>query len=384
MRIMLITDAWKPQINGVVRTLMHTVENCRIMGHEVDVITPYDGFKTMPLPTYPDIKLALFCRKEIVRRMEKFQPEAVHIATEGTLGLTVRSICLGLNMPFTTSYHTKFPEYLTARLPFIPVSLGYVFMRWFHKPSGNIMVATQAMRDHLSAKGFQNIVPWTRGVDTNAFRPIGKDEKFSTVYQGLKRPIYLNVGRVSIEKNLTAFLDLDLEGTKVVVGSGPALEDLQKKYPKVVFAGMRFKEELRYYYADADVFIFPSLTDTFGLVILEAMACGTPVAGFPTAGPVDLIPSSGAGAIDKDLKKAIKQALSCDTKQVRAYALRYSWNACTEEFIRNLSCPPPPVRKRIWRRLGRLLGRRRKNLKHLSASERRRKEKHNPKNKDKP
>ncbi len=357
MRIMLITDAWKPQVNGVVRTLAYVVHHCYNMGHELEIITPYDGYKTLPLPTYPDIKLAICAKKDIVKRMEKFQPEAVHIATEGTLGHSARSICLKLNMPFTTSYHTKFPEYLTARFSFIPLSFGYAYMRWFHKPSGNMMVATQAMRDHLQQKGFHNIVPWTRGVDIEEFKPISEKEKCKSPYQGLKTPIYLNVGRISVEKNLTEFLDLDLEGTKVIIGDGPALETLKKKYPEVVFAGKQFKEALRQYYAHADVFVFPSLTDTFGLVILEAMACGTPVAAFPVAGPIDIIPNSGAGAVDHDLKKAIEQALSCNHDIVRKHAETYSWQACTEEFIKNLSCPPPPVRKRIWRRLARLLGR---------------------------
>jgi glycosyltransferase involved in cell wall biosynthesis len=347
MRILMATDAWEPQVNGVVRTLSRTVAECRAMGHEVELVSP-DQFKTIPCPTYPEIRLALGAYEEMRERFKAFEPEAIHISTEGPVGLAARRICLEWKLPFTTSYHTKFPEYISARFP-VPVSAGYAYMRWFHKPSGRLMVATPSMRDELTRHGFRNISPWSRGVDTEMFRP-----GMEPVYEGLERPIWVNVGRVAVEKNIENFVKLDLPGTKVVVGDGPAREELQRKYPEVKFLGAKYGDELARYYSDADVFVFPSLTDTFGLVILEAMATGTPVAAFPAPGPIDIIPGSNAGAVNDDLRTACLEALKCDRKAVRAYAEKFSWRASAEEFVKNLQPQPEPERVRFWKRLRRL------------------------------
>lgn len=362
MRIMLVTDAWEPQMNGVVRTLSRTVSECREMGHEVEVISPSDGFRTFPLPSYPEIQLAVGAKRDIERRMLRFAPDAIHIATEGTLGIAARAICLKWGWPFTTSYHTKFPEYLTARVPVIPPKAGYAFMRWFHNAGDRLMVATPSMRDDLAKRGFQNITPWARGVDIELFNPDKRFMDGKDVYEGLQRPVLLNVGRISVEKNMEAFLKLDVPGTKVVVGHGPQLEELKAKYPDAVFAGSKFGVELARYFADADVFVFPSLTDTFGLVNLEAMACGTPVAAYPAHGPLDIIPGSGAGAIDQDLNEAVRACLTLDRRQVRAYAERYSWRNCAEEFVENLEVPPRKQRRRFWRRLRKIGGHMRPRL----------------------
>jgi glycosyltransferase involved in cell wall biosynthesis len=347
----LATDAWEPQVNGVVRTLSRTVDECRAMGHEVEVISP-DQFKTIPMPTYPEIKLALNAYDSIQERFKAFEPEAIHIATEGPVGMAARRICLEWKLPFTTSYHTRFPEYISARFP-VPLIAGYTFMRWFHGPSGRIMVATESFRNELEKRGFRNMSPWSRGVETDLFRPRPYEDLPADV-RDLPRPIWLNVGRVAVEKNIEAFLELDLPGSKVVVGDGPSRAELTEKYPEAVFTGAKFGEELARYYAAADVFVFPSLTDTFGLVILEAMSTGSPVAAYPAPGPIDLIPGSNAGVCDEDLKTACMEALKLDRTVVRAYAEKFSWRACTEEFIRNLQPYPEPEKTRFWRRLRRL------------------------------
>ena len=354
MRILLATDAWEPQVNGVVRTLTRTIQECRAMGHQVEVVSP-DQFKTFPLPTYPEIKLAMGAYEPVQERFKAFEPEAIHIATEGPIGLAARRICVEWKLPFTTSYHTRFPEYVSARLP-VPVAAGYAYMRWFHKASGRLMVATPTMRDELARHGFRNISPWARGVDTTMFRPRGEGDP--DVFEGLPRPIFLYVGRVAVEKNIEAFLGLDLPGTKVVVGPGPQFEELKAKYPKAVFTGAKSGQELAAYFAGADVFVFPSLTDTFGLVILEAMASGTPVAAYPAPGPIDIIPNSGAGKLaasaTEGLREACLEALTLDRKQVRAFAEKFSWRACAEDFVRNLQPYPEPEKTRFWRRLRRL------------------------------
>ncbi len=355
-RIMLVTDAWEPQVNGVVRTLTRVTAECRAMGKQVEVITPNDGFTTFPLPTYPEIKLAILPRKLVEERFRAFEPEAIHIATEGTLGWAAHGICKRWGLPFTTSYHTKFPEYVNARFPFIPLAAGYWYMRQFHNAGGRLMVTTPSMRDHLAERGFQNITPWARGVDVDLFNPDRRQADANGqggVYDGLERPIFLNVGRIAVEKNIETFLNLDLPGTKVLVGDGPQREELEKAFPNVVFAGSKFGEELATYFADADVFVFPSLTDTFGLVILEAMACGTPVAAFPAPGPCDIIPGSGAGAVGDDLQKSALECLELSRDTARGYAETFSWKACAEDFVRNLRPHPKPERKRFWRRLRR-------------------------------
>jgi len=352
MRILLATDAWEPQVNGVVRTLVRTLAECRDMGHEVEIISP-DQFKTVPLPTYPEIKLAVGCYEAVQDRFKSFEPEAIHIATEGPIGIAARRVCQEWKLPFTTSYHTRFPEYVSARVPVLPLSAGYAYMRWFHKPSGRLMVATPTMRDELERHGFRNISPWSRGVDTELFNP-----DRARIFEAEAKPVFLYVGRVAVEKNIEAFLALDLPGTKVVIGDGPQLAELTVKYPEARFLGPKFGEELADAYASADVFVFPSLTDTFGLVILEAMAAGTPVAAFPAPGPIDIIPGSGAGVLARDqssgLKEACLEALTLDRKAVRAYAEKFSWRACAEEFVRNLQPYPEPEKTRFWKRLRRL------------------------------
>ena len=362
MRIILATDAWEPQVNGVVRTLTRVVSEMKEMGHIVEVISP-DQFKTFPLPTYPEIKLAVGAYEKVQERFKTFEPEAIHIATEGPIGLAARRICVEWKLPFTTSYHTKFPEYISARLP-VPVSAGYAYMRWFHGPSGRLMVATPTMRDELTRHGFRNISPWARGVDTILFRPRKKGEP--DVFEGLARPIWINVGRVAVEKNIEAFARLDLPGTKVIVGDGPQKGELAARYPDLVFAGTKHGDELAACYACADVFVFPSLTETFGLVILESMAAGTPVAAYPAPGPIDIIPNSNAGTLaatpTEGLREACLEALKLDRKVVRAYAETYSWRVCAEEFVKNLQPYPEPEKTRLWRRLRHLARLRRKPL----------------------
>jgi glycosyltransferase involved in cell wall biosynthesis len=363
MRIVLATDAWEPQVNGVVRTLTRTIAECRAMGHDVEVIEP-SQFKTIPAPTYPEIRLALGAEEEIRERLRAYEPEAVHIATEGPIGIATRRICVEWKLPFTTSYHTKFPEYISARFP-VPVQVGYAYMKWFHKPSGRLMVATPTLRDELLDRGFRNVSPWSRGVDTEQFHP-----DLPRIYDELggpndpgkdwPRPFWLNVGRVAVEKNIEAFLETDLPGTKIVVGDGPARAELEEKYPDAKFLGARFGAELARCFRAADVFVFPSWTDTFGLVILEAMAAGTPVAAYPAHGPIDIIPGSNAGTIDKDLRTACLEALKCDRAAVRAYAEKFSWRASAEEFVQNLQPYPEPERGRFWRRLRRVARLRRK------------------------
>ena len=358
LRILLATDAWEPQVNGVVTTLKRTIEECEALGHVFEVVH-FNRFKTISWPDYPEVKLALGCYEEVREIIKAFEPDAIHIATEGPVGLATRRLCIEWKLAFTTSYHTKFPEYISARLP-IPLSWGYAFMRWFHKASGRIMVATPTLQKDLESRGFKNISPWTRGVDTELFKP-GLEPIIAPHVGEVTHPIMTYVGRVAIEKNIEAFLTLDAPGTKVVVGGGPQLEELRAKYPLVHFFGPRFGEELARFYAESDVFVFPSLTDTFGLVILEAMATGTPVAAFPAHGPIDIIPGSGAGVIDDDLKKAVTEALLLDRKAVRAFAETYSWRACAEQFIRNLQPYPEPERTKIWTRLKRLVRRKPKD-----------------------
>lgn len=351
MKILLVTDAWHPQINGVVRTLDHTVANLRARGHEVEVIAPSDKYFTLPLPTYPDIRLAPFAYNDVKRRMIAFSPEAIHIATEGPLGQMAKMLCHKWAMPFTTSYHTKFPEYIKARIPIIPLSWSYRFVRGFHNAGGRTMVTTPSMVDFLAERGFTRLAPWARGVDTVLFNPDKKNAP-DDVYAGLKRPIWVNVGRVAVEKNLKSFLDLELPGTKVIVGDGPQLSELKRNYPNVVFTGAKFETDLARHFADADVFVFPSKTDTFGLVIIEAMASGLPVAAHPVSGPVDIIPGSKAGIVDEDLRTACLNAVTLNPADAILHARDYSWEAVTDVFF-DLLTPQYRPRKR-WRRVRRV------------------------------
>ena len=328
MRIMIVTDAWEPQVNGVVRTLKQTRAELEKMGHTLDMITPLE-FKTIPCPTYPDIALSLFPKKGVVEKIDKFGPDAIHIATEGPLGIAARSYAIKRKLPFTTAYHTRFPEYVKARTA-IPLSLTYKFLRWFHDPSQAVMAPTDVVKNDLEKYGFTNVVLWTRGVDLNIFQP--RTEKLLNT----NHPIFLYVGRVAVEKNIEAFLELKLPGSKWVVGDGPALEELKAKYPEVSYLGVLQQEELAKVYSSADVFVFPSKTDTFGLVLLEAMACGLPVAAYPVTGPIDVIGTSQAGAMSVDLREACLAALNIPREIARKHAEKFSWQAATEQFVAHL------------------------------------------------
>ena len=329
MRLALVSDAWLPQVNGVVRTLGRVCDELEKLGHQTLVISPQQ-FRTLPCPTYPEIPLAYDHWWKVRRLLEDFAPDAVHIATEGPLGLAARSACLKRGWPFTTSYHTKFPEYVTARAP-VPLSWGYRFMRWFHRPSKGVMVATPTIRAELEAQGFDNVKSWSRGVDTDLFHPE------NTPALDLPRPIYLYVGRVAVEKNIEDFLGLPIDGgSKVVVGDGPQRPALEQRYPDAVFTGAKFGEELARHYASADVFVFPSRTDTFGLVMLEAMASGVPVAAYPVPGPLDVVSDHPVGALHENLSEAVKRTTEISRQACRDYALRFSWTACAKQFLGNL------------------------------------------------
>ncbi len=331
MRLALVTDAWAPQINGVVRSLTRVVEELSALGHEVMVVAP-DRFRTLPCPGYAEIPLAVAPGRKLRRLLDDFAPEAVHIATEGPLGWAARAHCRRRGWPFTTSFHTRFPEYVEARTR-IPARHGYALLRRFHAPAARTMVTTQTLRQELTGYGFRNLVLWSRGVDTELFRPRPKDALDDLE---LKRPIFLYVGRVAVEKNIGAFLDLDLDGSKVVVGGGPSLNTLRARYPDAHFTGAKVGEDLARHYAAADVFVFPSKTDTFGLVQLEALACGVPVAAFPVPGPRDVIADQPVGVLDEDLRAAATRALEIPSERCRAFALRFSWANCARQFAGHL------------------------------------------------
>ncbi|WP_413709961.1 glycosyltransferase family 4 protein [Rhizobium sp. Rhizsp82] len=345
-RLVIVTDAWHPQVNGVVRSIENTNRELARMGVDVSMVTP-ERFNSIPCPTYPEIRLSITSYRRVAREIEKHKPSYVHIATEGPLGLTARRWCLKNRMPFSTSYHTRFPEYVSARLP-VPKSWLYAFVKWFHNSGAGCMVATPSLARELSEKGIRNLMPWSRGIDASQFHPAELEE---TPF-GLQRPVFMTVGRVALEKNLPAFLDLDLPGSKVVVGDGPARAELSKRYPDVLFTGLKFGTELADIYAQADVFVFPSLTDTFGNTILEALASGVPVAAYPVTGPLDIIGDEGeVGALDEDLRAACLAALSASRDKARELALTYSWEAATQQFINNIRAANgviAPKWKRAW------------------------------------
>ena len=298
------------------------------------MITP-DRFRSIPCPTYPEIRLALRPGRALARMVEAAQPCAIHIATEGPLGWAARRYCLRRRVPFTTAYHTKFPEYIQARFR-VPLPLSYAVMRRFHGKSSRVMVATQGIEDELAKRGFGNIGRWSRGVDTELFRPRPEAKGEAGPFADLPRPVFLYVGRVAVEKNIQAFLDLDLPGSKVVVGDGPLLDDLRRRHGAVRFVGAKFGEELALHYAAADCFVFPSRTDTFGLVLLEALASGLPVAAYPVPGPLDVVGGSPAGMLSEDLRAAALAALGIPAEVARGHALTFSWAACTRQFLDNL------------------------------------------------
>jgi glycosyltransferase involved in cell wall biosynthesis len=335
MRILVATDAWAPQVNGVVRTLTALAEASRSRGDTLAFLTP-EAFRTVPLPTYPDICIALPSLRAIEARMAELRPDAIHIATEGPIGFFVRRYCRKRNLPFTTSFHTRFPEYVSARLP-IPEAWVWAWLRRFHAAGRGVMAATPALARELTARGFEDVMLWPRGVDTELFRPrAGADI-------GLPRPIFLSVARLAVEKNLEAFLSLDLPGTKVVVGDGPHRETLRRRFPDAVFLGGKKGEELATIYAAADVFVFPSRTDTFGLVLLEALASGVPVAAFPVMGPRDVIGDAPVGVLDADLGRACMMALTLSRDHCRAFASAMTWEESARRFSAHLRSVAGPI-----------------------------------------
>ena len=332
IRIAIATDAWRPQLNGVVRTLETLGQVLEEFGNEVLYITP-DMFNAVPLPTYSEIKLALLPNRKVAKLLNDFKPDAIHIATEGPIGRAARRFCKRRQYPFTTSFHTRFAEYVNARTG-APLSWGYAVLRDFHRDGEAMMVTTPGMMEELSDRGFSNMRLWPRGVDLEAFSP-GR----SSVFDGMEGPIWLYVGRIAVEKSIEDFLELELPGTKVVVGEGPQREELEAKYAKAVFVGPKYGPDLTDCYRASDVFVFPSRTDTFGLVNVEALACGAPVAAYPVRGPIDILKGApaGCGAMDEDLGAACRRALEDrDSAACRAWAENFSWEAATRKFVANL------------------------------------------------
>jgi glycosyltransferase involved in cell wall biosynthesis len=342
LKILIVTDAWSPQVNGVVRTLETLGKDLTALGHTVHLITPL-GRRTFPMPTYPEIRLAFFQRRALTREIAAFAPDAVHIATEGSLGLTARRICIKHGIAFTTAFHTRFAEYVHARFRMVPERVIWRWLRWFHHPATAVMVATQTLKCELAEHGIKHLRIWSRGVDIEKFRPIA-DARLP--YDG---PVWITVGRVAVEKNIEAFAALNLPGTKVVVGDGPAKTMLSQKYPDVKFLGALTGEALTRAYAGSDVFVFPSRTDTFGLVTLEALACGLTVAAYPVEGPRDVVGAAVPGGpdvavLDEDLRTACMGALELARHPrpvtPRAFAESHSWRACTLQFLHNIAVEP--------------------------------------------
>jgi glycosyltransferase involved in cell wall biosynthesis len=329
MRIAIVTDAWKPQVNGVVTTLGQTAEGLASRGHDVTIVSPND-YRTVPCPSYPEIRLALWPGRRLVRTLDAVAPDAIHIATEGPLGAAARRYCLRRGLRFTTSYHTQFPQYLRKRLP-VPEAWTYTWLRRYHGNAERTLVPTEHQRRDLVLHGFEHVVIWSRGVDTALFRPLPRE------FLDLPRPICLYAGRVAVEKNLEAMLDADLPGAKLVVGDGPDFDKLRRRYPDAHFAGYKFGDELARHMAAADVFVFPSRTDTFGLVMLEAMACGTPVAAYPVTGPIDVVDDGVSGCLDNDLAAAVERALALSRDDCRQAALARTWDKATDQFMSHLA-----------------------------------------------
>ena len=328
MKIAIITDAWEPQINGVVRTLKATTEELRKMGHKVTIFS-HIGHRTIACPGYPSIRVAIFPAKKLTRDLETINPDAIHIATEGPLGIAARRWCLKNKISFTTSYHTQFPEYLRLRLP-IPLSLSYAWFRRFHSKATSTLVPTASQKKRLTDRGFRHVKVWGRGVDTTLFTPNHAKEL------DYPKPIMVYMGRISVEKNIGAFLSLDMPGTKLIIGDGPDLEMLKQRYPTAIFTGSKSGSELASWLSSGDVFVFPSKTDTFGLVILEALACGLPVAAYPVTGPKDIIREGITGSLNIDLRTAITNALKLDADACINYAQQTNWTKVSNVFANYL------------------------------------------------
>jgi glycosyltransferase involved in cell wall biosynthesis len=328
MRVLIATDAWHPQVNGVVRTLTSLARTAQSLGAAVEFLTP-EGFPTFPLPTYPGLRLAVPDPGRIARRIEAIAPDAIHIATEGPIGHMVRRYCVRAKLRFTTSYTTRFPEYISARLA-IPETWSYAVLRRFHAAAAVTMVSTPSLMAELAVRGFKNLGMWTRGVDTDLFRPE------QAIDLALPRPIFVSVGRVAVEKNLEAFLSLDLPGTKVVIGHGPQEAELRRRFPDAKFLGLLEDKTLAAHLAAADAFVFPSRTDTFGVVQLEALACGVPIAAYPVTGPRDVVAGNPIGVLDEDLRAACLGALRLSREACRNFALSRSWEKSARQFIAHL------------------------------------------------
>lgn len=356
MRIALVTDAWHPQMNGVVRTLDTVARHIRAQGHELLILSP-DNFRSIPCPTYPEIRLGLTRPGTVGQILEEFSPDAVHLATEGTLCLSARRWLLHKGFDFTTAYHTNFPDYFAKRTN-LSASLAWPYIRWFHSHSSAVMVSTASVQRDLRQHGLRHFHHWSRGVDLANFTP---DAPPPALFADLPRPIQLYVGRVAVEKNIEAFLQTSQPGSKVIVGDGPALEELRTKYPEAHFLGRQSGRTLAGCYAGSDVFVFPSKTDTFGLVIIEALACGTPVAGYPVTGPIDIL-NSRSGAVDENLDAAIARALGCDSRDCIDLARSYSWEASASQFLSGLT-PVSPLHRHAFVEQKQ----RRRSLRRLSA-----------------
>jgi glycosyltransferase involved in cell wall biosynthesis len=324
-KVLIVTDAWHPQTNGVVRCLESVGNQLRAEGDEVHYLTP-EGFWTLPLPTYPEIRLSLASPSLIASNIAKVAPDHIHIATEGPLGLLARHSCLEAGLLFTSSYHTRFPEYVAARMP-VPEDWIYSYLRWFHSAAAATLVPTASMRAELEARQFKNLRTWTRGVDAGLFSPGPKSQ-----FAGVPGPHLLYVGRVAVEKNVRAFLALDVPGTKIVVGDGPALAELTAAFPDALFLGRKVGAELSEIYRSADVFVFPSRTDTFGNVMIEALSSGVPVAAYPVTGPVDVLTDPASGVVEDDLAVAVRRALTLSREAARAHASRFTWAECARLF----------------------------------------------------
>jgi glycosyltransferase involved in cell wall biosynthesis len=339
VRIVLATDAWTPQTNGVVTTLKATAETLTRFGHTVRVLSP-QNLACIPCPSYPEIRLAVNPGAYVARELKAFRPHAIHIATEGTLGLAVRRYCRHRRVPFTTSYHTRYPEYLAARWP-IPLAVSYAWLRRFHGAASRTFVSSHSLEKELGGHGFGHLHLWRRGVDLRRFRPLKTPHP---ELEGLPRPIMAYVGRLAVEKNLDAFLGLKVQGTKLVIGDGPERAALAARHPQARFTGYRHGEALATLLAGCDLLVFPSLTDTFGLAMIEALACGVPVAAFPVPGPVDVIEPGVTGVLDADLAAAVQGALRLDRRTCAERAAAFTWDAATTQFLAGLAPIPAALR----------------------------------------